>query len=191
MAAIPGRSGQPADHAGTTDPVRVELVSAPQHESLVDLLCELHAYYHSDASVPRDGVRTYLVDTLLAADSPLRLVVATDAAGAVLGFAAISLTYSLVDPAPDKRRHCWLKELYVRTSTRSRGVGSALMAWVARYAVEHGCARIDWPVQAANARGQAFYEGLGATQVVERLSYRLAEPGLSRLAGVEPKSPQL
>jgi len=129
-----------------------------------------------------------LVDTLVAADSPLRLVVAADAAGTVLGFAAISLTYSLVDPTPDKRRHCWLKELYVRSSNRSLGVGRALMAWVARYAVEHGCARIDWPVQAANARGQAFYEGLGATQVVERLSYRLSEPGLSRLAGIGPES---
>jgi len=188
MPAVPGPSGRPADRAGPTDPVRVDLVSAPQHESLVDLLCELHAYYHSGASVPRDLVRSHIVDTLVAADSPLRLVVAADVAGTVLGFAAISLTYSLVDPSPDKRRHCWLKELYVRSSHRSLGVGRALMAWVARYAVEHGCARIDWPVQAANARGQAFYEGLGATQVVERLSYRLSEPGLSRLAGIGPES---
>ena len=188
MPAVPGPSGRPADRAGLTDPVRVDLVSAPQHESLVGLLCELHAYYHSGASVSRDLVQSYLVDTLVAADSPLRLVVAADAAGTVLGFAAISLTYSLVDPSPDKRRHCWLKELYVRSSNRSLGVGRALMAWVARYAVEHGCARIDWPVQAANARGQAFYEGLGATQVVERLSYRLSEPGLSRLAGIGPES---
>ena len=187
MPAVPGPSGAPADRAGPTEAVRVDLVCAPQHESLVDLLCELHAYYHSDASVPRDLVRTYLVDTLVAADSPLRLVVAADAAGAVLGFAAISLTYSLVDPTPDKRRHCWLKELYVRTSTRGRGVGRALMAWVARYAVEHGCARIDWPVQAANTRGQAFYEGLGAAQVVDRLSYRLSGPSLSRLAGIDPE----
>ncbi len=188
MPAVPGPSGRRADRAGPTDPVRVDLVSAPQHESLVDLLCELHAYYHSGASVPRDLVRSHIVDTLVAADSPLRLVVAADVAGTVLGFAAISLTYSLVDPTPDKRRHCWLKELYVRSSHRSLGVGRALMAWVARYAVEHGCARIDWPVQAANARGQAFYEGLGATQVVERLSYRLSEPGLSRLAGIGPES---
>ena len=41
------------------------------------------------------------------------------------------------------------------------------------------------PVQAANARGQAFYERLGATRVVERLSYRLAGPNLRRLAGID------
>jgi|KBSMisStaDraftv2_1062788.scaffolds.fasta_scaffold96206_2 GNAT superfamily N-acetyltransferase len=183
-AAGPSRDGHTVRHA-----VQVDLVTPSQHESLVDLLCELHAYYNEHATVPRDLVRNYLVDTLLGADSPLQLAVAFDN-DTVLGFAAISLTWSLVDPTPDKRRHCWLKELYVRTSARSQGVGHALMAWVARHAVEQGCARIDWPVQAANTRGQAFYEGLGATQLVERLSYRLSEPNLSRLAGINTKAPR-
>ena len=56
------------------------------------------------------------------------------------------------------------------------------MSWVARYAVENGCCRIDWPVKASNTRGIAFYESLGAARVLERLSYRLCEPELSRLA---------
>ena len=162
--------------------VRVELVSQPQYESLVDLLCELHAYYNEGSSVPRELVRSYLVENLLAADSPLRLVVAFREDGQVVGFAAISLTYSLVEPTPEKRRHCWLKELYVCSSKRSLGVGRALMQWVARYAVENGCGRIDWPVKATNAKGIAFYEGLGARQVADRLSYRLSEPGLSEFA---------
>lgn len=162
--------------------MRVEPVSPPQHESLVDLLCELHTYYNEASFVPREMVRSYLVDTLLAPGSPLHLVVAIDAAEQVAGFAAISLTYSLVEPAPDRRRHCWLKELYVRTPHRNAGVGKALMAWIAQYAVDNGCCRIDWPVKATNARGIAFYERLGAERVVERLSYRLSEPGLSRLA---------
>jgi hypothetical protein len=57
------------------------------------------------------------------------------------------------------------------------------MSWVAQYALAHGCCRIDWPVKASNARGIAFYESLGARQVIERLSYRLSEPQLSELAG--------
>jgi GNAT superfamily N-acetyltransferase len=167
--------------------VRVELVSKPQHESLVDLLCELHTYYNEGSSVSREVVRSYLVENLLAADSPLRLVVAFQEDGQVVGFAAIALTYSLVEPTPEKRRHCWLKELYVLSSKRSLGVGRALMAWVARHAVENGCWRIDWPVKATNARGIAFYEGLGARQVADRLSYRLSEPSLSQFAS-ESKS---
>ena len=162
--------------------LRVALVSQPQHESLVELLCELHGYYNEGASVSHDLVRSYLFECLLTPTSPLHLAVATREPSHVLGFAAISLTYSLVEPAADKRRHCWLKELYVRSSGRSLGVGKALMSWVAQYAVAHGCCRIDWPVKATNAKGIAFYESLGAKQVVERLSYRLSEPGLSELA---------
>lgn len=56
------------------------------------------------------------------------------------------------------------------------------MAWVANYAVENGCHRIDWPVKAANARGIAFYKALAAVQVEDRLSFRLVEPQLSALA---------
>jgi GNAT superfamily N-acetyltransferase len=162
--------------------LRVELASQLHHESLVELLCELHSYYNEGSSVSAGLVRSYLMECLLAPSSPLHLVVATREHAQVVGFAAISLTYSLVEPAPDKRRHCWLKELYVRSSSRSLGIGKALMSWVAQYAVAHGCCRIDWPVKATNGSGIAFYESLGANQVIERLSYRLSEPSLSELA---------
>jgi GNAT superfamily N-acetyltransferase len=162
--------------------MRVNFVSQPQYESLVELLCELHTYYNEGSSVPNEMVRSHLVDNLLGPDSPLRLVVAYEEFGQVLGFAAISLTYSLVEPSPEQRRHCQLKELYVRSSARSRGVGKAIMSWVAQYAADRGCRRIDWPVKATNARGISFYKALGAQQVVERLSFRLCEPSLSELA---------
>lgn len=162
--------------------MRVDLVSPPQYESLVELLCELHTYYNEGSCVSREMVRSHLIDHLLGPDSPLRLIVAHDDDGQVSGFAAISLTYSLVEPTPEQRRHCQMKELYVRSSSRSRGVGKAIMSWVAQYAVENGCRRMDWPVKASNARGIAFYQGLGAQQVVERLSFRLSEPGLGELA---------
>ncbi|MES2257789.1 MAG: GNAT family N-acetyltransferase [Pseudomonadota bacterium] len=161
--------------------MRVDLVSQPQYDSLVELLCELHSYYNEGSSVPREMVRSHLINNLLAPDSPLRLVVAYEDVGQVLGFAAISLTYSLVDPAPEQCRQCQLKELYVRSAGRSRGVGKAIMSWVAQYAADNGCHRIDWPVKATNAGGISFYKGLGAQQVVERLSFRLSEPSLAKL----------
>jgi GNAT superfamily N-acetyltransferase len=164
------------------NPMRVALVAEPQYESLAELLCEVHTYYNEGSHVPLEMVRSHLVENLLGSDSPLRLVVAYEGTGRVLGFAAISLTYSLVEPTPEQRRHCQLKELYVRSSERSRGVGKAIMAWLAQYAAENGCRRIDWPVKATNARGISFYLGLGAQQVVERLSFRLTEPSLSELA---------
>ena len=161
--------------------MRVSLLSEPQHESLLDLLRELHTYYNDGSSVDREMVRSHLLENLLGAESPLRLVVAHEANTSVLGLAAISLTYSLVDPSPAQYRHCQLKELYVCSAARSQGVGTALMAWVAQCAVNNGCRRIDWPVKAHNAKGISFYKKLGAQQVVERLSFRLTQPCLGEL----------
>ena len=168
--------------------MQVELAAPPHHDSLVDLLCELHAYYNEGQPVSRALVQSYLVEHLLAADSPVRLAVACEGPPQVIGLAAISLTYSLVEPAPGLRRQCWLKELYVCSGQRSRGAGPALMSWVAKYALDHGCARIDWPVNAGNARGLAFYESLGARRVAERVSYRLSGSELHALAG-QPLQP--
>jgi GNAT superfamily N-acetyltransferase len=169
--------------------MRTELVTEAQHEALIDLLGELHTYYNEGSAVPREVVREHLEQNLLAAGSPLRLVVASTASGELAGLAAIAPTFSLVEPQPDKRRHIQLKELYVRSAHRGQGAGRALMAWVARYAVDRGFCRIDWPVKASNSRGIAFYEGLGAQRVTERLSYRLSGPRLIELAQHGPAAP--
>ena len=153
--------------------MHVDLLHPDQHESLIDLLCELYRYYH-DREVARAEVRAHLLDNLLGPESPLRLVVAVDAAGTVAGFAAVMLVYSLVDPTPAHRRQCMMKELFVRADCRGRGVGRALMAWIARDAAAQGCGRIDWHVKASNEAGIRFYAGLGAHRVEDRLSYRLA-----------------
>jgi ribosomal protein S18 acetylase RimI-like enzyme len=107
-------------------------------------------------------------------DHLLRNLLAADASRSVVGFAAVMLVYSLVDPTPAHRRRCMMKELFVRADSRGRGVGLALMAWVARDAAEQGCGRIDWHVKASNEAGIGFYAGLGARRVEDRLSYRLA-----------------
>lgn len=165
--------------------MHIELLAPAQHESLVDLLCELHAYYRApDDAQPapaREQIRVHLRERLLSETSPLRLVVAVRADGRVVGLTAIVLQHSLVDPHPHSSGQCQVKELYVGEQARNAGVGQALMAWVARYALEHGCARMDWNVKVGNHRGRAFYEGLGATRVADRLSYRLEREGMDKL----------
>ena len=112
--------------------MNVNLVSASQHESLIDLFCELHAYYNEGAVIARELVRDHLEKNLLGAQSPHRLVVASQDDGRVVGLAVITLVYSVVEFAADQRCHCQLKELYVRSSERSLGAGKALMTWVAQ-----------------------------------------------------------
>jgi GNAT superfamily N-acetyltransferase len=162
--------------------MRIALLSSDQHGSLIDLLCELYGYYNPQASVSRDVVRDHLLRNLLAPGSAVRLIVAEDTEGAIAGFAAVVLLHSLVDPTPANRRQCMVKELYVRAGRRGGGVGRALMAWIARYAVDQGCGRIDWHVQASNHAGIRFYAGLGAERVDGRLNYRLHRRAMDALA---------
>ena len=162
--------------------MQIALISSEQADPFVDLLCEINAYYNPGSTASRAETREHALNNLLSLRSPHRLVVATLPDGKVVGLAAIKLAYSLVEPEPERRAHCQLKELFVSAQYRSLGTGRALMAWVAKYALENGCHRIDWPVKAANTRGQAFYKSLAAFQVDDRLSFRLVEPQLAALA---------
>jgi len=162
--------------------MRIAPISPEQYDSLIDLLCELYRHYHPEASVSRDVVRDHLMGNLLAPGSAVRLIVAEDGATNIVGFAAVMLLHSLVDPTPANRRQCMVKELYVRAGRRGDGVGRTLMAWVARYAMDHGCGRTDWHVQASNHAGIRFYAGLGADRVEGRLNYRLGRRAMGALA---------
>ena len=162
--------------------MRIGLISVEQLEPLVHLLKEINAYYHPQSPALEADVREHAAKHLLSGSSPHRLIVATSSGGQILGLAAVTLMYSLVEPEPERRRQCHLKELFVTSAHRRCGVGRALMAWVAEHAVENGCHRIDWPVQAANAKGIDFYKSLGAVQLAERLSYRLTGAALAQLA---------
>ncbi len=161
--------------------MHIAFVDESQHESLIDLMHEMCVFYSDEAPVSRDDIRSNLVDNLLGERSAVRLVVAADDAGEVVGMAAIALLHSLVDPAPARRGQLLLKELYVRRARQRQGIGKALMAWVARQAAEHGCARMDWHVSASNRPALAFYRSLGALHVAGRLSFRLGGDFLARL----------
>lgn len=170
--------------------IHVGLVTPDLHSPLVDLLCEIHGYYNDGAIACREEAWEHLRTNLLSPSSPHRLAVAVSRSQKrVLGLAAFTPVYSLVDFSPTQRRHCQLKELYVAACARGQGVGQQLMCWLAQYALTHGWHRIDWPVRANNARGIAFYEGLGAHRVTERLSYRFSEPALRALVAMAATSP--
>lgn len=164
--------------------MHIDFVAANQHDALISLMHEMCVFYSDAEPVSIADVRANLVDNLLAPNSPVRLVVADDD-GEVVGFAAIAMFHSMVDPTPGRRGQMLLKEIYVRQARQGRGIGKALMAWVARHAIERGCARMDWHVSATNKPALAFYRALNAQHVAGRLNYRLGGEYLARLAGDE------
>lgn len=59
-------------------------------------------------------------------------------------------------------RGLFLEDLFVRDAHRGRGIGKALLAAVARIAVDEKCYGIHWEVLDWNEKAIAFYRTLGA-----------------------------
>ncbi|WP_063010576.1 GNAT family N-acetyltransferase [Nocardia kruczakiae] len=76
----------------------------------------------------------------------------------------------------------YLEDLYVRPEARGRGLGTALLAELAREAVANGYTRVDWSVLDWNTPSIEFYRGLGAVAQDEWTGFRLAGDALARLA---------
>ncbi len=76
-----------------------------------------------------------------------------------------------------------LEDLFVRPAHRGKGTGKALLAHLARRAVESGANAVQWSVLDWNKPSIAFYESLGARPPEGWLTYRLAGEALKTLAG--------
>jgi GNAT superfamily N-acetyltransferase len=76
----------------------------------------------------------------------------------------------------------YLEDLYVRPAMRGRGIGKALLVYLAQLAVERKCGRLEWAVLNWNEPSIAFYRNLGARPMDEWSVYRLTGDSLKRLA---------
>ncbi len=71
----------------------------------------------------------------------------------------------------------------MRPAARGAGVGTALMANLARRCLAEGLPRLEWEVLDWNAPSIAFYDRLGATAKTELIIRQLSGPALETLAG--------
>jgi GNAT superfamily N-acetyltransferase len=83
-------------------------------------------------------------------------------------------------------RGLFLEDLFVRESFRGRGIGKALLAAVARIAVEEQCYGIHWEVLDWNKDAIDFYQRLGATFRDQWQPVILAGETLHKLAEKAP-----
>lgn len=85
------------------------------------------------------------------------------------------------------RRALWLDDLFIDPAYRGRGVDKAMMACLARVAIENRCARFEWIVLDWNASAIEFYRGLGAEVLEDWRVCRVGEaelPGMAQRAAV-------
>ena len=75
-----------------------------------------------------------------------------------------------------------LEDLFVRPACRGRGVGLALLRWLAQETLNRDCGRLEWAVLDWNAPSIRFYDSLGARPMKEWFTYRLAGEALQKVA---------
>ena len=109
---------------------------------------------------------------------PAAEVLIAELAGVPVGFALFFQSYSTFLAKPG----LYLEDLFVRPSARNQGVGGALMAALARIAVQRHYGRFEWSVLDWNEPALKFYAALGAKPQSEWTVQRLTGEPLVQLA---------
>ena len=128
--------------------------------------------------VPPDEAEGRRLLAWICEEKRLEALVAEEADGSVSGMALFYEGLGTFRARP----FLYLEDLVVSEAGRSRGVGEALMAALAREVVSRGALRLEWSVLDWNARAIAFYERLKAERPDEWIRYILEGEALAALA---------
>jgi ribosomal protein S18 acetylase RimI-like enzyme len=128
-----------------------------------------------------------LADAVVATEDTLRDSLFVKRAAEVLigyagddpaGFAVFFQTFSTFLGVPGM----YLEDIFVEPRFRRQGLGEALLAHLAKLAVERGCGRLEWSVLDWNELAIGFYRKIGAQLMDDWTICRLSGDPLKRLA---------
>lgn len=101
--------------------------------------------------------------------------------GGIVGYAVglvIPFTYDL-------KTTVVLKEFFVDSGYRGKGIGSALFRHVAAWAHAQGAGRLKWDVMAGNQKAETFYRKHGGGPDSKWIPYVMDEDALKAAAGLK------
>jgi GNAT superfamily N-acetyltransferase len=155
--------------------IMIRPAGAHEMALVLGFIRELAVYEHLEHEVVATEAD---LSAALFGPKPYAEVVFACVAGVPLGFALFFHNFSTFRGKPG----IYLEDLFVRPQARGLGLGRRLLAWLARTAVERGCARLDWAVLDWNEPSIGFYRGLGAQPLEEWTGFRLTGAALTQLA---------
>jgi GNAT superfamily N-acetyltransferase len=155
----------------------IRSVTPDDMDVLANLVHELAVYekLEQHAQATPDDFRRHLFGPRPAAEAAL-----AEVSGESAGFALWFTTFSTFRGRPG----FYLEDLFVRPAFRGHGIGKALLASIARLAIERGGGWMGWSVLNWNEPSIGFYNALGAWPMKEWTTYRLDDEPLRRLAAI-------
>ncbi len=104
-------------------------------------------------------------------------VVMAEYEGQSVGYALYFHTFSTFLGRPG----IYLEDLYVRPDSRGKGIGRALLVYLAELAKKRNCGRLEWIVLDSNQPALEFYSRLKAVPLDEWTVFRLSGSALDEL----------
>jgi GNAT superfamily N-acetyltransferase len=156
--------------------VHVRLATRADAAALAAVTDAMDVHYRGDAARRATGNAITMVERTFDTSEGTRFLLA-ELDGAPVGMAC----FAVIRPGHALRGLIFLKDLFVVAAARGRGTGTALMAALARYALDHDIGRIDLETATDNTGAQALYERLGGSRSV-KLQYRYDGAALEQLA---------
>ena len=80
------------------------------------------------------------------------------------------------------RAGIYLEDLFVIPEARGKGIGNAMLRYLAKLTIERGCGRLEWSCLDWNKPGIDFYMAAGAEAMSDWTVYRLAGNTLTDFA---------
>ena len=157
----------------------IRYATAKDCAAILGFIKELAEYERLAHEVVADEAQ---LRTTLFGVKPAAEVLLAELAGEAVGFALFFQSYSTFLGKPG----LYLEDLFVRPTSRSKGVGAALMSALARIAVQRHYGRFEWSVLDWNAPALKFYASLGAMPQNEWTVQRLTGEPLAKLADQWP-----
>lgn len=155
--------------------ISVRTAGPDDAETIYDFIVQLAVYEREPHAVETSAAE--LRAQLASAEPPFECILA-EMGGASVGFALFFPSYSTWRGKPG----IYLEDLFVPEALRGRGIGTTLLAHLARLTLARGGARLEWSVLDWNQPSIEFYEKLGAEIRREWLPCRLSGRQLELLA---------
>ncbi|WP_341275061.1 GNAT family N-acetyltransferase [Pantoea agglomerans] len=157
--------------------MEIRMCNKEDSGELTKIFSEMELYYFGSQQSCVDEVSSYIVNKVFSEFSGVNVLGAW-IEDSLVGFATFTLMY----PAPNCSGQLYMKDLFTSEKARGKRVGTTLMRFIARFAIDHGCKRFDWTAETTNPGATDFYLSVGASEVREKKYFRLEGEALIKFS---------
>ncbi|MBJ7281001.1 MAG: GNAT family N-acetyltransferase [Rhodoluna sp.] len=147
--------------------ITVRQIAVEDRSSWLELY---HAYLKFYESEPVESSTELLWNRLTKAEPKIQGLVA-ESNGEIVGIAHFHYQLSTWSDT----LHCYLEDLYVSEEARGKGLATALIAEVRKFAIEHECSELFWITKESNQTARKLYEKVAAVSDFVRYEIRLED----------------